>query len=108
MSEREKTSTGDAHIKMNEAAPPFLISGGVLYRRVIDLTDKVKVKGAWFNDPYTTVKWGDNSTTTVMCHDGDEYDKEKGVLLCFAKKLFGGGKYNDALRKALGDEAKRR
>ena len=102
MSEHEKTFTGDTRIKMTEIAPPFLVSEGVLYRRVIDLTDKVK--GAYFRDPYTTVKWGDNSTTTVMCHDGDEYDKEKGVLLCFAKKLFGGGRYNDALRKLLGDE----
>lgn len=91
-----------ARIGRTTTPPRYTLIEGTLYRRVLDLADKVD--GAWFNDPYTTVKWGDGTTTTVRCHDGDEYDKEKGVLLCFAKRLFGGGRYNDALRKALGDE----
>ena len=60
------------------------------------------IKAAYFQPPYTTVRWVDDTVTTVRCADDDEYDRERGVLLCFAKRLFGGGWYNDALRKALG------
>lgn len=59
------------------------------------------IAGAWFQPPYTTVKWSDGTTTTVKCDAEDAYSPEKGVLLCFAKRLFAGGKYNDALKKAL-------
>jgi hypothetical protein len=62
------------------------------------------IKAAYFQPPYTTVKWMDDTVTTVRCADDDEYDRERGVLLCFAKRLFGGGWYNDALRKALGED----
>ena len=60
------------------------------------------IVGAWFQPPYTTVKWMDGTTTTVKCDAEDAYDPKMGVLLCFAKRLFAGGKYNDALKKALG------
>ena len=60
------------------------------------------IQGAYYQPPYTTVKWSDGTTTTVKCDAEDTYDPEKGVLLCFAKRLFAGGRFNDALRKALG------
>ena len=60
------------------------------------------IQGAWFQPPYTTVKWTDGTTTTVKCDAEDAYDPKTGVLLCFAKRLFAGGRYNDALKKALG------
>ena len=63
-----------------------------------------EIKGTWFNAPYTTVKWADGSTTTVKCAEDDEYDREKGLLLCFAKRMFGGGRYNDVLRKWMGGD----
>ena len=60
-----------------------------------------RIEGCWFQPPYTTVKWEDGTVTTVKCDDDDAYDPEKGMLLCFAKRLWGGGRYNDALRAAL-------
>ena len=60
------------------------------------------IVGAWFQPPYTTVRWMDGTTTTVKCDAEDAYNPKTGVLLCFAKRLFAGGKYNDALKKALG------
>jgi len=57
------------------------------------------VLGAWFNEPYTTVKWSDGTTTTVKCGDDDEYNMATGFLLCCAKRLFGGGRYLDVMRK---------
>lgn len=67
-----------------------------MYVRVPD-----RIEGCWFQPPYTTVKWEDGTVTTVKCDDDDVYEAEKGVLLCFAKRLWGGGRYNDALRAAL-------
>ena len=67
-----------------------------MYVRIPD-----RIEGCWFQPPYTTVKWEDGTVTTVKCNEDDAYDPEKGVLLCFAKKLWGGGRYNDALRAAL-------
>ena len=63
------------------------------------LVTKENVLGAWFNEPYTTVKWSDGTTTTVKCGDDDEYNKATGFLLCCAKRLFGGGRYLDVMRK---------
>ena len=65
-------------------------------------TPETDIQGAYFQPPYTTVKWSDGTTTTVKCDAEDAYSPEKGVLLCFAKRLFAGGRYNDALKKALG------
>lgn len=72
--------------------------GLVINKFVIHEVD-ADIIGAWFNPPYTTVKWADYSTTTVKCDEEDEYDREKGFLLCCAKKLFGGGHYNDVMRE---------
>lgn len=53
-----------------------------------------------YNNPATIVIWDDGTKTVVSCNEGDEYDRKIGLLLCFAKKLFGnGGKYNDVIRK---------
>ena len=57
------------------------------------------VKGVWFNRPHTTVRWGDDVTTTVTCGDGDMYDPMLGFLLCVAKRHFGNtGKYLEVMR----------
>ena len=77
--------------------------GSVVSVEQIPLLDTpTDIAGAWFQPPYTTVKWSDGTTTTVKCDVEDAYSPEKGVLLCFAKRLFAGGRFNDALRKALG------
>ena len=52
-----------------------------------------------YNEPATIVLWRDGTKTVVKCHPDDYYDPEKGFLLCCAKKLLGGGKYNDVMRK---------
>ena len=58
-----------------------------------------KVEKVVYNDPATIVIWNDGTKTVVKCHPDDVYDPEKGFLLCCAKKLLGGGKYNDVMRK---------
>lgn len=53
-----------------------------------------------YNPPATIVLWNDNTKTVVKCEDGTEYDKEMGLYMCLAKKLFGNtGRYNRILDK---------
>jgi hypothetical protein len=53
-----------------------------------------------YHNPATIVYWTDGTKTVVQCHDGDTYDREKGLLLCVAKRLYGNkGAYNDVLRE---------
>ena len=50
----------------------------------------------------TTFLWKDGSKTQVRCQEGDEFDPEKGVLLCLLKRCFDDrSSYNDWLRKVL-------
>ena len=50
------------------------------------------------NEPATIVIWADGSKTVVKCSPNDEYDREKGLLMCIAKKQYG-SKAVDILRE---------
>ena len=69
-----------------------------MLRKLTEVGRIESVSGAWFNKPYTTVKWHDGNTTTVRCSEDDEYDMATGFLLCCAKRLLGGGRYLDVMR----------
>lgn len=49
-----------------------------------------------FNNPATIVFWKDGSKTITKCGELDIYDPEKGLAMCFAKRLLGneGNYYN--------------
>ena len=47
------------------------------------------IKKVIFNDPATIVIWGDDSKTVVKCQNGEKFDKEKGLALCYMKKMLG-------------------
>lgn len=49
-----------------------------------------------FNDPATVVFWSDKTKTVVKAMPGDIYDPEKGVAMCFMKRMLG-----DDYRKCL-------
>lgn len=55
-----------------------------------------QIKKVIFNDPATIVFWKDGSKTITKCGELDVYDPEKGLAMCFAKKLLGneGNYYN--------------
>ncbi len=62
------------------------------------------IKNIYFNEKKktTTIKWDDSSVTTVKCGEGDIYDKEKGIALCYMKKINGNtGKYNNIFKKYI-------
>ena len=69
--------------------------------------DFISIKKVIFNDPATIVYWKDGTKTIVKCQKGDTYDKEKGLALCFMKKLFKNkGNFNDIFRKYITEEEK--
>ena len=51
------------------------------------------VRHVLYNPPATIVIWSDGSKTVVKCSEADEFDREKGFLMCLAKKAFGRGYY---------------
>ena len=58
------------------------------------------VKKVVFNDPATVVYWIDGSKTVVKRSEDDRWDPEKGLLLCFMKRMFGNtGRFNDVLKE---------
>ena len=49
-----------------------------------------------------TVVWEDGTTTVVHCHKCDEWDDEKALAMCFAKKALGNkGNFNNVVNDAL-------
>ena len=57
-----------------------------------------------FNGPATIVLWNDGTKTVVKCQDGDTFDKEKGIALCFMKKSLGNkSNFNNMIKKYLED-----
>lgn len=70
---------------------------GFMDERVFNVSP---VKKVVFNDPATVVYWIDGSKTVVKRSEDDEWDPEKGLLLCFMKRMFGNtGRYNDVLKE---------
>lgn len=63
------------------------------------------VKEVIYNDPAVIVYWEDG-TKTVATAQNEEYDPEKGLAICFAKKALGNsykgmGRFKRLLKKAL-------
>ena len=60
------------------------VSKNELYR-----SNKKEIKRVIFNEPYTIVIWANGEKTIVKAQDGEPYDKEKGLAMCFAKYALG-------------------
>lgn len=59
-----------------------------------------KINNVKFYEKATVVFWEDHTKTVVVLQDGDTYDKEKALALCFMKKATGNkGNFNDLFRK---------
>lgn len=63
---------------------------------------KYNIEKVIFNNPATIVFWEDGTKTVVKRQKGDRWDKEKGIAMAIAKKLYGNtGKYCDILKEHL-------
>lgn len=54
-----------------------------------EFTYYLEAKKVIFNPPATIVLWPDKTKTVVKCNEKDEYDKMKGLALCYMKKFLG-------------------
>lgn len=90
-------SVADLRISSLKSNYTLFKSSGINYSHEID-----KVI---FNDPATIVFWKDGSKTIAKCGELDIYDPEKGLAMCFAKKLLGNeGNYYNVFKKYLPKE----
>lgn len=63
------------------------------------------IKKVIFNNPATIVFWSDGTKTVVKCKEEDVFDQEKGLALCFMKKIYGNtGYFNNVLKKYVTEE----
>lgn len=68
----------------------------------LPLTRKPTPKKVIFSGPATTIIWKDGTKTTVKCQEGDTFDPETGIALCYLKKLLGNkGNYNKIFKEAM-------
>ena len=65
---------------------------------------EIYIKQVIYNNPATIVFWSDNTKTVAKCVQ-EAYDKEKGLLICIMKKLYGGTKLNNLLKFWAQDES---
>ena len=55
-----------------------------------------------YHEPATIVYWADGTKTVVKTQNGETYDPEKGLAMCFAKKARGNrGNYYEEFKKHL-------
>lgn len=48
----------------------------------------------------TVALWKDGTKTIIRCQEGDTFDKEKAIALCYMKKVLGNrGSFNETLKK---------
>lgn len=50
---------------------------------------KYWVKKVIINQPATIVIWKDGTKTVCKCSEGDTFDPQVGIAMCFMKKMFG-------------------
>ena len=61
---------------------------------------KYEYKKIIFSGPCTIILWTDGSKTIAKTSGGEVFDPEKGVAICFMKKMLGHTETNKILRKA--------
>ena len=53
-----------------------------------------------FNEGVTIAIWKDGTKTIIRCQEGDTFDKEKAIALCYMKKALGNrGSFNETLKR---------
>lgn len=75
--------------------------------KVICSPKVAKVKKVIFNNPATIIFWDDKTKTVVKCQEGDTYDKEKGFVMAYLKKMLGNkNEFNKEIHKWVKEESK--
>lgn len=72
--------------------------------RVYDKKIKNPISQVYFNEEKgtTAVKWYDGTTTKVSVQDGEPFDREKGIALCFMKRKYNNrGAYFNIIKEGI-------
>lgn len=67
----------------------FMCADPYAHRPAMTVKKAVKAAKVIFNDPATVVIWDDGTKTVVKCCEGEDFDPEKGLALCYMKKYLG-------------------
>lgn len=75
------------------------LDGGFEYSFDSPLLPFPEIEKVIFNEPATIVYWKDGEKTVVKAND-EPFDKEKGLAMAIAKKVYGNkGNFNEIFRK---------
>ena len=75
-----------------------------LYTGIWSDVNDLRIKKVIFNEPATIVFWKDGTKTVVKCGPNDIFDPEKGIAMCFVKRIYGNkGRYNNAFKPWVDD-----
>ena len=69
-------------------------------RGVSYMIDDLRVNKIIFSGPCTIILWDDGTKTIARVSEDDEFDPEKGIAVCFMKRMLGHTETNKLLRKA--------
>ena len=87
------------YINVNKPAVPKPLVNGNKFEIQAILANKKK--GVF------TVVWMDGTNTMIHIQDGDTWDDEKALAMCFVKKLYENkGKFNDIFTKVMSEKIK--
>ena len=95
----------DISVNLIKTKAAFDIKGTLYDLYGLDKPVSFDVKEVIYNDPAVIVYWEDG-TKTVATAQNEEYDPEKGLAICFAKKALGNSykgmsRFKRLLKKAL-------
>lgn len=65
------------------------------------------IKDVEFYPPATKITFRDGTVTTSVAQEGDEFNKEVGMMVCIMKYIFKGKRYNNMFRKWIKNADKR-
>lgn len=72
------------------------------------ITNRLAVDRVIYDGPATIVFWKDGTKTVVKCHGDDVFSERVGLLMCIAKRAYGGnGAFNDVLAEHSADDTQK-
>lgn len=72
------------------------------------ITNRLAIDRVIYDGPATVVFWKDGTKTVVKCHGDDVFSERVGLLMCIAKKAYGGnGAFNDVLAEHSADDTQK-
>ena len=87
-----------------ELAITSAVKPAYLLGKVID--NRPTVERVIFNDPATIVYWNDGTKTVVKAKN-ESFDPEKGLAMCFTKKVLGNtGRYYKLFKEWIHEEGR--